>query len=65
MKTLNTKPVSSAFGGIASAVAAAMDDVGSPRRGRGIYDMVPTPYDPTVTGGGSLGYNQSLHDNKW
>ncbi len=36
--------------------------------GRGLYDVVPSPaspYDPAVTGGGSAGYNQSLHDNKW
>ncbi len=40
-------------------------------RGRRVYDMVPAPYDPAnrydpaATGGGSFGYNQMLHDNKW
>ena len=43
-----------------------MDAVDSVRQnGREIYDMVLTPNDPMATGGGSLGYNQSLHDNKW
>lgn len=41
------------------------------RSGVGIYDVAPnygeflSPYSPTVTGGGSAGYNQSLHDDKW
>lgn len=33
--------------------------------GGGIYDMIPSPYDPAATGGGSAGYNQNLHDNNW
>jgi hypothetical protein len=42
----------------------------APRSGREIYNMVPTPYaaspyDPAAVGGGSFGYNQSLHDNNW
>jgi hypothetical protein len=42
----------------------------APHSGRGIYNMVPTPsaanpYDPAAVGGGSFGYNQSLHDNNW
>lgn len=41
------------------------------RNGLGIYDEVPNysalpnPYNPAVTGGGSAGYNQNLHDDKW
>jgi opacity protein-like surface antigen len=39
------------------------------RSGRGLYDMVPngwgSRYDPANTGGGSLGYNQNLHDDAW
>jgi hypothetical protein len=32
-----------------------------------IYDMVPgsNPSDPALTGGGSLGYNESLRNNYW
>ncbi len=43
----------------------------APENGRRIYNMVPTPYapatpyDPAATGGGSFGYNQSLHDYNW
>ena len=42
----------------------------APQSGRGIYNMVPkpyaaSPYDPAAVGGGSFGYNQSLHDNNW
>jgi hypothetical protein len=33
--------------------------------GRGIYNMVPAPDNPAATGGGSVGYNQNLQDNKW
>ena len=39
--------------------------------GAGIYDVAPNygglvgPYSPRVTGGGSVGYNQNLHDDDW
>ncbi len=39
--------------------------------GLGIYDVAPNysvfpnPYNPAITGGGSAGYNQNLHDDKW
>jgi len=30
------------------------------------FDMVPSSaYDPALNGGGSAGYNQSLHDDHW
>jgi hypothetical protein len=39
------------------------------RSGRNLYDMAPAGagnrYDPANTGGGSLGYNQNLHDDAW
>ncbi len=41
----------------------------SARSGRNLYDMAPSGsanrYDPANTGGGSLGYNQNLHDDAW
>ena len=42
----------------------------TPQSSRRIYNMVATPYaaspyDPAAVGGGSIGYNQSLHDNNW
>ena len=37
------------------------------QQGVGIYNMVPSQsqYDPAVNGGGSIGYNESLHDDAW
>jgi hypothetical protein len=38
---------------------------------RGIYNMMVTPNiarttdDPAATGGGSVGYNEMLHDDAW
>jgi hypothetical protein len=79
MKSLSTKRVLSAFGIAAMLTSPAFAQklhrqpsqqewmTSDPVRqnGRGIYDMVPSPNDPMATGGGSLGYNQSLHDDKW
>jgi hypothetical protein len=79
MKSLSTKLMLSAFGIVAMLTSPAfaqklnhqpqqqqwMPSDSVRQSGRGIYDMVPTPNDPMATGGGSLGYNQSLHDNKW
>ena len=33
--------------------------------GREIYNAVPIPDSPAETGGGNLGYNRNLRDNKW
>ena len=83
MKSLNTKLVPSVLSVIAMLNSPAlaktphrqpsqqqMTSDPAPQSGRGIYNMVPTPYaaspyDPAATGGGSFGYNQSLHDNNW
>jgi hypothetical protein len=84
MKSLNMKLLLSALGIVAMLTNPAfakkpygqlsqqqMTSDPTPRSGRGIYDMVSTPndptstYDPADTGGGSFGYNQSLHDDKW
>ncbi len=82
MKSLNTKLVLSALGIVAVLTSPAfaknphrqasqqrMTSDPALQSGRGIYNMVPTPYDspydPGASGGGSSGYNQSLHDNKW
>ena len=78
MKTLNTRLVLSAFNIVVMLTSPAaaqkphqqlshhrmMSDPPG-QSSLGIYDMVPSPYDPAVTGGGSLGYNQNLHDNNW
>ncbi len=43
----------------------------APETGRGLYNMVPgygggfSSYSPADTGGGSIGYNQMLHDDAW
>jgi hypothetical protein len=84
MKSLNTKLVLSALSVIAMLNSPALaktthrqssqqqmtSDDPARESGRGIYNMVPTPYaaspyDPAAVGGGSFGYNQSLHDNNW
>ncbi|HEV2697094.1 MAG TPA: hypothetical protein VGU90_03810 [Terriglobales bacterium] len=81
MKSLNTKLVLSALSVIAMLNSHALAQTPhrqpsqqqmdpAPRSSRGIYNMVPTPYaaspyDPAAVGGGSFGYNQSLHDNNW
>jgi hypothetical protein len=78
MKALNTRLVLSAFNIVVmlTSPAAAQKPHREPshhrmmsdppgQSGIGIYDMVPSPYDPAATGGGSLGYNQNLHDNNW
>jgi hypothetical protein len=83
MKSLNTKLVLSALSIFAMLNSPAlaktphrqpsqqqMTSDPAPLSGRGIYNMVPTPYaaspyDPAAVGGGSFGYNQSLHDNNW
>ncbi len=84
MKSVNVKLVLSALGivGMLTGPAFAkkphqqpsqqqMTSDPAPQRGRGVYDVVPAPYDPVnrydpaATGGGSFGYNQMLHDNRW
>jgi hypothetical protein len=78
MKALNTRLALSAFNIVVmlTSPAAALKPHRHPSQhgmtsdppgqsGLGIYDMVPSPYDPAATGGGSLGYNQNLHDNSW
>jgi len=78
MKSLNKKLVLSALSIIAMLNSPALAKTSqqqmtadpAPQSGRGIYNMVPTPYaaspyDPAAVGGGSFGYNQSLHDNNW
>ena len=78
MKTLKTTLVLSAFRIVVMLTGPAFAQKPHPQpshhtmmsdpadqSGRGIYDMIPSPYDPAVTGGGSLGYNQNLHDNNW
>jgi hypothetical protein len=78
MKTLNTRLALSAFNIVVMLTSPAsaqkphrqpshhrmMSDPAG-QSGLGLYDMVPSPYDPAVTGAGSLGYNQNLHDNNW
>jgi hypothetical protein len=53
------QPIAARHGGHAKMVGR--------RSGARIFDMVaPTsPYDPALSGGGSLGYNQNLHDDAW
>jgi hypothetical protein len=82
MKSLNKKLVISALSIIAMLNSPALANPHrqpsqqqmtadpAPQSGRGIYNMVSTPYaaspyDPAAVGGGSFGYNQSLHDNNW
>jgi hypothetical protein len=81
MKSLNAKLVLSALGIVAMLTSPAFaqkphrdpsqqQHTSDPvlESGGGIYDMVPNPGNPDspeVTGGGSIGYNQSLRDNTW
>jgi hypothetical protein len=78
MKSLNTKLVLSALGIVAMLTSPAFANQThrpsqqrqitsdpAPQIGRGIYNMVPNQDDPTATGGGSSGYNQSLRENHW
>jgi hypothetical protein len=76
MKPLNTKLVLSALGIVAMLTSPAFaqkphrqlshqQTYSNRQSGVGIYDMVPNSYDPAVTGGGSVGYNQNLHDDAW
>lgn len=81
MKSLSTKLVLSAIAIVAMLASPAFAQKShrrvsqhqyvtsdpAPQSGRGIYNMVPDydRYSPGVTGGGSTGYNQMLHDDAW
>jgi hypothetical protein len=78
MESLNTKLVLSALGIVAMLTSPAfakqphrpsqqqhITSDPAPQIGRGIYDMVPNQDNPAVTGGGSLGYNESIRENQW
>jgi hypothetical protein len=78
MKSLNTRLALSAFNIVVMLTSPAAAQRPHPhpsqhamtsdppgQSGLEIYDKVPSPYDPAGTGGGSLGYNEDLHDNSW